>query len=647
MDEDDILINADEQLFQDILPSIYSIVGSKSQQYVSRVANLFRTYPPAIARLLSLIYAAVDIDDYKAWNLDENQYNSRIREVFGSDDSTELGRIGSMLRVQNDHISYSVIMDQFTDEYFESNGAESASIRQCLDIEKTADTINRSVHNTAVLKDIASIMSTMNKLSQNTPPNISTPYDALFNVNRLGAKTGAISDVYLARYLNSIPMIMKTNDDYNFQLHEYIVGLKVNELRSTIANFVYTYGYSKVLNPLFSNSTFIAFGLYDAININDRQVYIEYLSNAVTLSDVPPDFTIDVYIRKSDSDFPRVDRLSGADVFEVVFLQLMSALFYAWKKIGFAHRDLNPGNIMLVNLNQLTAIPIMVPAGIDEQTGDIIFVRRWLITDVLVVIIDYGYSSVEIQEYRDKYNTRVISPISVYGLFEGTTTIENDFLFSLRYLYRKFGASNSDFVDMISLFYTGSPATEQMKQYPNIIIQAVVNMSGGAYIYPELQYYIERTVIKYCVKYANKWSQQKYDTAMFRSIIADDVSTLSTANNTVVTDSRQMYLVLRDESNDYDVHEESVIANEWYRQTYVEPSLADEANSTNYVTWMMKFFKWTNTFQPINLNMLPLTYSRPLDFVRRAYNKVRGSDTDNQNILSVFAQNQVRSLWRY
>lgn len=643
-------------VIRDRLPDIYAVTRDKSEDYNHSVGILLETYPLEVARLLALISIPMHLTDYQGWDISNNEYLRRIERVYGLENIGERGRTGDMLRRLNDHNAYTPIMEKFTYQYYRSNGVQPAPINHCISVQRAFDAIDSPRHSTAVLRDIASIMSTMHELNAEAELGyeISTPYDALFTVRRLGATTGAISEVYLAQYMSSIPMIIKTNSEgFNYQLHEYVVGLRVNELRDTIANFVYTYGFSSVLNPTFSdiddpprsNAVFIALGLYNAVDLSDRQVYIEYLRGATTIVEVSNNFAIEVYLRRRMQDFPKIEILTGRDVFEVIFLQLMSALFYAWKRIGFAHRDLNPGNVMLHNLKQVTAVPIMVPAGINEETNEVMFVRRWLITDVLVVVIDYGYSSVEIPEYREQYGTRVISPVGVYGLFEGTTTIENDIMNALRYLYKKFGANREDFIDMISLFYTGNPATEEMYKYSDDIIEAVTSLSGGAYIYPEVQYYVERALIKYCVKYSNKWTHSKYNPDEFPSVIGNSGSTL-TPYTDIITDSRQAYLALMDEDTDYNIDDESVIDNEWYRRTYVERSLPFDTNDTlAYVSWMIKFYKWTNAFSA-PLNMQPLSYKTPIDFLRNAYRKIYGTEPDNDAVLIRFVRDTAPNIWR-
>lgn len=630
----------DLQVIRENLPDVYEITRDGTTDYNESVADDIEDYPLDVARLLAFIRIPKYLEDYKGWEMSRSEYRDSIDQIF-ADDEDEEGLV-RILKIQSRDDEYAPIMDEFTDQYFETSGVQPASIDECISVERVRNAINRSVHTVGVLRDIASIMSRMNVLSSQLGNDVSTPYDALFTARRLGATTGAISEVYLVEYMSRIPMIMKTTTrNENYQLHEYIVGLRLNELRDTVANFVYTYGYSKVSNPMFNDigevpsnpdAEFIAFGLSEASELTSRQVYIEYLQNGTTIADTSRTFSIDVYLRNRD-EFPRIDRLFSEDVFEVIFLQLMSALYYAWKRVGFAHRDLNSGNVMLVNLNQLTAVPVMVPISVNAQ-GETRFARRWLITDVLVVVIDYGYSSIEIPQYRAKYQSRAVSPMSVYGLFESTTTIENDVMNALRYLYRKFGANERDLLDMISLFYTGSSASEDMYSNSKAIIEEMTSLSGGYYIYPEADFFIDRMIIKYCVKYANKWTLSAYNAREFPSVITTTDSTLRPYTG-IIRDSRQYYLALMDEDTDYKLDEQSIVNNEWYRRTYVYSSLDDEYKSLQYILWMIKFYKWTNTF-PVKLNMEPLTYNEPIDFLRRAYIKAHGSPPDNDRQLDRF-----------
>lgn len=635
--------DADVVLFSTELPDLYAILGGKSEIYDRRVANLLKVHPKSVADLMSRIIAPTELRDYNSWEMYTDEFNNRLQEIYGVDDTTSMGRIGYAIRTVENY-NYQDILYELVEDYEQLYGQRSVPIRDCISVRNTAKSISTAAHNVTVLQDIESIMSTVAELRAGPDYKSTSPYDALFNIRPLNPTEGAISTVYLLQYMDSIPMIMKTNPkDYNYQLHEYVVGVVMNSLRPTIANFVYTYGYSTVLDPITTDDDeVVSFGLYSTGTWNS-QVYIEYLKNAVTLADTSPDLLVSVV--EIVDGFPRTRMLSGGDVFEVLFLQLMSALYYAWKVLGFAHRDLNLGNVMLVNLNQVMAVPVMVPSAVDENTGSTRFVRRWLLTDILVVVIDYGYSSIRNDgRLKGKYPDRIISPITAYYFYEGTTTIENDFAVALRNLYRKFKISDTEMADILSMFYTGQPATEDVKSKASTVARVFRALTGGSYIYPELPFYLEKTLIKYCVKYANKWTSNSYNDRLFRSVVDRPDSTL-TSYEGIINDSRSAYLALLDKGSIYTMNWPDIVDNKWYRDRYIAQSIKDTKDVSADIAWNIRFYKWTSIFMPWKLNMSPLQYNSPVDFLVKSFRaKYRRDPTENE--LNRYMRTGARIMWR-
>ena len=167
---------------------------------------------------------------------------------------------------------------------------------------------------------------------------------------------GGSSAVYNVDIDNHLVLAMKTVDNDNLT-YEAFVGYAINSLRSKIPNFMHTYG--MITCPYSEDNVKVC---RDINTEKEDKLIIENIMG----QEIKP-------------------QVSNLDMVNVL-LQIVNALNVANKAIGFVHYDLHPGNIIIVPLCEPMSIPLYLP------NGDI----KYIITNFLVRIIDFGLSRVEL-----------------------------------------------------------------------------------------------------------------------------------------------------------------------------------------------------------------------------------------------------------
>lgn len=162
-------------------------------------------------------------------------------------------------------------------------------------------------------------------------------------------------------YVFKIP---KPDQPTDSLLHEYLVGiLATNRLREMVPNFTYIYGYFYCAPPLVDlrGDTFgwctndIGPGYLVMENIAPARSLIEYLKSAEL----------------------------NSNEFISYYLQIILALRTAFILLDFTHYDLHTGNVLLREISGLQRFQIPY----ETNTG-----TRWLVTNRVATLIDYGYS---------------------------------------------------------------------------------------------------------------------------------------------------------------------------------------------------------------------------------------------------------------
>lgn len=371
-------------------------------------------------------------------------------------------------------------------------------------------------------KKISDMIYTLNNISKNIDKDKTIdPFGFIFDKKILN--TNINSDIYIYEY-NNIPIVMKTknyitskkcydcgnsfNDDKCtcvFQqkklLHEYIVGMKLNELRKEIPNFVFTYGYSNSINPFL-----ISTNEKNKVNIgsifkekNNLQIYIEYISNSVDC---------DEYLNSNDNTVEIIDKnmrkiiLNDNRIHEAYLLQMISSLLYAFEKIGYDHNDPNAKNIKIVKFDDPKPVKIKKPYI--KKNGKIGFEDKYMISNILVIFFDNGLSSIKLDEYKDIIDIELLSPLFPHYHKYGHSTIEYTIIRLLKVLFlyymekedNKYYSTKKDLLCFIYHIFMGDELKDESYQCVYNYISSYFHKLETWSYRPDIKYYLVDAIIK-------------------------------------------------------------------------------------------------------------------------------------------------------
>lgn len=144
---------------------------------------------------------------------------------------------------------------------------------------------------------------------------------------------------------------------------EYYINKKINELRTIIPNFSYTYG---------------------LININSEPYSDRiYPNNYYILSEMIPGITLDAFLnQRIYKDITKTKLNENLEILFNIFIQICFALEIAQRKLNFTHYNLDFKNIIITNVN-------------NKRNYDIVLdniVYNIICNDYLVKIIDFNNS---------------------------------------------------------------------------------------------------------------------------------------------------------------------------------------------------------------------------------------------------------------
>lgn len=463
-----------------------------------------------------------------------------------------------------------------------------------------------SYENMKRIEDCFTVMSMIGSCLGNS--NSLVPHNVMLTGTLLAKEEGLNSSIYLMKYNDKIPVVMKsiTRDITKLYrvvspldiLHEYLVGTKVNELRSEIANFVYTYGYSQVNNPVRIIDDIVDFfGLFNS-DIT-TQIYLQYIDDAVPFYEIVETNILQIVGKKSEVLTVETGLL------DVLNLQILCALMYAYQKIRFKHNDLNGGNILVVALDRIMAVPIKVPVQYDYSTGEITFITKYIYTDHLVVIIDFGRASVK-HEYNG--DMPLLPLFKLYDSYEGAG-IERDVFFHLMQVMDLIAyfedRTNADYIytksNVLSLMYetiTGQPLATYSSTLYKRTHDTVRNISEYQQTtYPTNQYYLVPALINYC----SRFSEYLHDTVGKYDSVLDNMSTTKNSKLTIRTvPEYYMYRYIPDDSAEVDTV--AVLSNKDYlaRLANVQYSSSISVDTL----WTMQTYKHSN-FMMTTLGQMP------------------------------------------
>jgi hypothetical protein len=177
----------------------------------------------------------------------------------------------------------------------------------------------------------------------------------------------------------SFPIILKISRHYNTEIHkelfdqEFLFGLKINELRKFIPNFVLTLGKFNCFSHLketINKSTLCT-------NQNS-----DYPFAYILLEDI-----------KGISYSKFIARLNDEQEFFSSIKQICLAMWVAHNKINFVHNDFHFNNILVSPLDKVFIFDYKIKGKFYTVVAKNVF-----------IIIDYGTSYIDVKNYDFKYN---------------------------------------------------------------------------------------------------------------------------------------------------------------------------------------------------------------------------------------------------
>lgn len=542
---------------------------SLSDEQISKLNSMTVGLDPTIEPILKHIALAIVDDEAYYWS-DDGTSMTALMEMYKDKNLLDILVLQSI-----DPDRYETELRSAIDRYTRRSRADPLDLVQPSRIPNDYSDSSR--------RRVRDIMSTIYRIHSTTEDTYN-PKELCLSLRRLRPDTGSSAEIYLATYMNQVNMIMKSVMDSDM-MNEYLVGIVMNSLRTDIANFVYTYGYSNQDHIVDIQDDISYFSTY----LGRRSgVYIEYIENAITLHDIDPSNSVEVVLDNVTSVY------SGANYVRLILFQILCAVLYAYHKVQFVHGDLNTGNILITYLPTVQSIPIMIPVSNGQ------FEKRYILTNVLVMIIDYGQSRVvDSSIYKYKH---IISPESGYGLYTVDGGLSNDISLVLirlfNVVYWKYASTDmstvldigADIHSILYRLYTGDTLQVPQGNLFSALNRLYITYGGDGHryntVHPNVRYDYYGAVIEYCNKYMSLFiSTDSIEVdSDYTSILSSTVS--STIPLESIGDTRQYYWYSRYTAlNDIPIDYDSIETNLWYRLQVIDrivPSqLLDSTELTN------------------------------------------------------------------
>jgi len=187
--------------------------------------------------------------------------------------------------------------------------------------------------------------------------------------------TGSVSDKNKNHYhveKGNRLVVKSPNVGYEDDIwREYIIGLKLNQLRKDIPNFMYMFGIFKC-NAVFHRRN------PSALMCTKSQPIVG--------------FSIMQFIDGKTLETMIYEQKLEPHEMILIVLQIMLALLHAKEMFQFSHNDLHPGNVMIIAEDPPR--PVTYPCSFLPTK------KITVTTNLIPVIIDYGMSSIYISEAK-------------------------------------------------------------------------------------------------------------------------------------------------------------------------------------------------------------------------------------------------------
>ena len=213
---------------------------------------------------------------------------------------------------------------------------------------------------------------------------------------------GAYSRTYITRanFANQLPVAilkvaLRANREINkgVILHEMAIGYALNQLQ--LGNIWFTYLYGGFFCDMSTDSGKICIGKYTpSFNTTVAMSFQEYIPVSIeqsgrvtvaTLLDFPKQYSATV----------TSDQI--VNVFNQVFVQVATALYFAQSQYKFMHFDLHSKNVLMrKSPPEIESLPY--PIEITDENNNLLFEHTFYYVRYIPCIIDYGMSVATVQD---------------------------------------------------------------------------------------------------------------------------------------------------------------------------------------------------------------------------------------------------------
>ncbi len=233
-----------------------------------------------------------------------------------------------------------------------------------ISVDQIREALRYGYGNSNVLKTLMCVTnSTLSTPNDDSLSRMMKIRDYLKGLSQLGDKKNVM--------ISDNTFFVVKGGKYEEMLHEYFIGVYgTNKLRDKIPNFAYIFGKFEC-SPVYLEEMRIIAGLnfqnksitYCSGKNNMMYILYENIDNSVSLKEYVTTCTLEGYLN--------------------ILCQIVLAIDYANREIGFTHYDLHVDNVLVRDIGQ----EIFIPYVIEGKTV-------YLKTRKLAVIIDYGFSHI-------------------------------------------------------------------------------------------------------------------------------------------------------------------------------------------------------------------------------------------------------------
>ena len=257
-----------------------------------------------------------------------------------------------------------------------------------LDVNAVKSLVRRNFYDPELMKEILNVMSSIVYLQPNTPGAVNPNERVkqwLKNLQRIGSESAKgfafKGDLRMADAVFVIKTPRTPREDL---IHELVVGLEINKLRSYVPNFAYVFGGFKCTPPILKDIIAglpglpLGSGKSESIPVswcdNSNRNVVQY----IIYENIVPAVSMNEYVSKCTfTEF--LDK----------YLQIIFALLVLQKVKGGSHNDLHGENVLIKqNSGGKISIPYTTELGTVE----------YLETDGIATIIDYGFTHLKLDD---------------------------------------------------------------------------------------------------------------------------------------------------------------------------------------------------------------------------------------------------------